>query len=131
MVCLVRDDRHPDEYVLVVAQGRAGKVFGLCSVAYVASREMPAPRSAGSRLETRHGTEQQDVVSQSTIVALTSDQTNDSIDRSVAAAKDVGAAVTLWSHPSREHGFDLRNHDAMSREIIRQTLVFLRRRLIR
>ncbi len=60
-----------------------------------------------------------------------SEATNASIDRFVSAAKDVGAEVALWTHPRGQHGFDLRNHDARSRQIIKQTLVFLRKHLNR
>jgi acetyl esterase/lipase len=55
---------------------------------------------------------------------------NDSIDRFVAAAQDLHADVTLVTHPTGLHGFDLRNPDATSRSILRQTLQFFRARLL-
>ena len=56
---------------------------------------------------------------------------NDSIDRFVAAAQELRADVRLVTHPTGSHGFDLRNAEATSRSIIRQTLAYFRSRLRR
>ena len=54
---------------------------------------------------------------------------NGSIDRFVAAAREVGAPVELVTHPTGPHGFDVRARGAASRRIIRRTLAFFRERL--
>jgi dienelactone hydrolase len=54
---------------------------------------------------------------------------NDSIDRFVAAVGELHADVQLVTHPTGSHGFDLRNADATSRSIIRQTLAYFRSHL--
>lgn len=54
---------------------------------------------------------------------------NASIDRFVGAALERNAPVALVNHPTGVHGFDHRNDDARSREILRLTLEFLRSHL--
>lgn len=54
---------------------------------------------------------------------------NASIDAFVADAIAAGATLDLLTHPTGQHGFDLRDDDERSREIIRATLDFLARRL--
>jgi alpha-beta hydrolase superfamily lysophospholipase len=54
---------------------------------------------------------------------------NGSIDRFVAAAREVGAPVELVTHPTGPHGFDVRARGAASRRIIRRTLAFFRAHL--
>ena len=54
---------------------------------------------------------------------------NRSIDRFVAAAQRSGAPVTLLTHPTAPHGFDLTQNDGRAREIISATLAFFRERL--
>lgn len=54
----------------------------------------------------------------------------DSIDRFVAAALDSGYPLTLTNHPDGPHGFDNEVNDARSREIVLETLEFLKRHLL-
>ena len=54
---------------------------------------------------------------------------NASIDRFVQEALARNLALELMTHPSGQHGFDILDDDARSREIIDRTLAFLRRRL--
>ncbi|HEU5249643.1 MAG TPA: alpha/beta hydrolase [Thermoanaerobaculia bacterium] len=56
---------------------------------------------------------------------------NASIDRFVAAALERNAPVLVVNHPEGEHGFDHRNSDARSREILKLTIEFLREQLTR
>lgn len=51
---------------------------------------------------------------------------NDSIDRFIQAAIAHNAAVTIANHPTAPHGFDTRTPDARTREILKQTLDFLK-----
>jgi acetyl esterase/lipase len=46
-----------------------------------------------------------------------------------AEALAINAPVEIINHPSGQHGFDLRDHDARSREIIECTLAFMQRHL--
>ena len=55
---------------------------------------------------------------------------NESVDRFVAAALANNVRIDLYTHPDGVHGFDIRTRDARTREIIAQTLGFLRRHLI-
>lgn len=54
---------------------------------------------------------------------------NASIDKFTAAALEKNAPVLLVNHPDGAHGFDHRNPDARSREIVRLTIEFLRQEL--
>ena len=54
---------------------------------------------------------------------------NDSIDRFVTEALARNVAVTLANHPEGPHGFDFKNDDPRSREIVRASLEFLRTHL--
>ncbi len=54
---------------------------------------------------------------------------NESIDRFVRLALAHNAAIEVINHPDGEHGFDFRNDDARSREIIRRTLAFMQQSL--
>ena len=54
---------------------------------------------------------------------------NDSIDRFVAAALSKNVAITFMNHPDGLHGFDNRNADNRSREIIRAALAFMKAHL--
>jgi acetyl esterase/lipase len=56
-------------------------------------------------------------------------QLNESIDAFVADAIAAGASIDLLTHPNGQHGFDSRDDDDRSREIITATLDFLTRRL--
>jgi acetyl esterase/lipase len=50
-------------------------------------------------------------------------------DRFIARALELDADLTVWNHPSGQHGFDIRNDDARAREIIQAALDFFARRL--
>ena len=52
---------------------------------------------------------------------------NATIDRFVQRAAELGASVQLIEHAQGRHGFDTLNDDDRSREIIRQTLEFVKR----
>jgi len=54
---------------------------------------------------------------------------NESIDRFVSEALTHNISISLMNHPQGEHGFDVRNHNARSREIIRATLEFMKAHL--
>ena len=45
-------------------------------------------------------------------------------DRFVARALELDLDVRLYNHPTGQHGFDVRDDDARSREIIRAALDF-------
>lgn len=51
---------------------------------------------------------------------------NDSIDRFVREALSKDTALTLMNHPQGAHGFDNRNDDERSREIIRAAIAFMK-----
>lgn len=51
---------------------------------------------------------------------------NDSIDRFVSAALSANIAVTILNHPDGPHGFDNRQSDDRSREIIRAAVEFMK-----
>jgi len=51
---------------------------------------------------------------------------NSGIDRFVQSAVAQGVALDLLNHPEGRHGFDILDDDARSRQIIRNTLEFLR-----
>lgn len=51
---------------------------------------------------------------------------NDSIDRFIQAAIAKNLAITVVNHPTGVHGFDNGTDDERSREIIRQTLEFMK-----
>ena len=53
----------------------------------------------------------------------------ESIDRFLALAMEKDANVTFVNHPTGLHGFDTRNDDPRSREIIVMAIDFLRRNL--
>jgi len=48
------------------------------------------------------------------------------IDRFVAVALDKNASIVLATHPTGLHGFDTRNDDARSREIIAMAIAFMK-----
>lgn len=50
-------------------------------------------------------------------------------DRFLARALELGVDVQLHDHPTGQHGFDIRDDDARSREIIRAALDFFVERL--
>lgn len=52
---------------------------------------------------------------------------NASVARFVSAAVEANAPLDFYIHPSGAHGFDVANRDARSREIVRQTIEFVRR----
>jgi len=54
---------------------------------------------------------------------------NASLDRFVARALAQNAPLELLTHPQGQHGFDILNDDARTREIIARTLAFLRTHL--
>lgn len=54
---------------------------------------------------------------------------NASIDRFIAAALERNAPITLVNHPTGSHGFDHREDDARTREILRMAIEFLRTHL--
>jgi dienelactone hydrolase len=53
----------------------------------------------------------------------------ESIDEFVQIASERNIPITFMNHPGGEHGFDLLNDDARSREIIKATLAFLHEHL--
>jgi acetyl esterase/lipase len=50
---------------------------------------------------------------------------NKSIEEFVAVASECNIPFTYMNHPTGEHGFDIFNNDARTREIIKATLAFL------
>jgi dienelactone hydrolase len=54
---------------------------------------------------------------------------NDAVDALHRRAQEIGASVQVVTHPRGVHGFDVRNHDARSRAILRQAVAFARARL--
>jgi dienelactone hydrolase len=60
---------------------------------------------------------------------LDSEFINDAIDVLNRRAQEIGASVQVVIHPRGVHGFDVRNHDARSRAILRQAVAFARARL--
>ncbi len=54
---------------------------------------------------------------------------NESIDGFVHVASERNIPITFMNHPTGEHGFDILNDDARSREIIKATLAFLQEHL--
>lgn len=52
---------------------------------------------------------------------------NESVVRFVQAAIDARIPIDFYLHPTGEHGFDRRNRDARTREIIEATLAFVKR----
>jgi dienelactone hydrolase len=57
---------------------------------------------------------------------LDSASINDAIDSLQRRAREIGANVQVVTHATGVHGFDVRNHDARSREILREALAFVR-----
>ena len=55
---------------------------------------------------------------------------NDSIDRFVGSARQIGAPVELLTNPSGPHGFDVNRPGSTTKRIIRRTLAFFRDRLL-
>lgn len=51
---------------------------------------------------------------------------NESIDRFVQEAKLLGHAITFINHPNGQHAFDILDDDETSRQIIKDTLVFMK-----
>jgi acetyl esterase/lipase len=51
---------------------------------------------------------------------------NDSIDRFTREAISKNAAITVMNHPQGAHGFDNRNDDERSREIIQTAIAFMK-----
>ena len=56
---------------------------------------------------------------------------NESIDEFVAFASARTIPITFMNHPAGEHGFDILNDDARSREIIKASLAFVHEHLDR
>lgn len=54
---------------------------------------------------------------------------NESIDEFVKVASERNLPITFMNHPTGQHGFDILNDDARSREIIKATLAFLHEHL--
>jgi acetyl esterase/lipase len=54
---------------------------------------------------------------------------NDSIDRFIARALEKNANVVVWNHPTGVHTFDNQNDDERSREIVAESLEFMKRHL--
>jgi acetyl esterase/lipase len=50
-------------------------------------------------------------------------------DRFIARALELNVDLSVWNHPTGQHGFDVRDDDDRSREIIRAALDFFARRL--
>ena len=50
-------------------------------------------------------------------------------DRFIARALELDADLVVWNHPTGQHGFDIRDDDLRSREVIQATLDFFARRL--
>jgi acetyl esterase/lipase len=50
-------------------------------------------------------------------------------DHFIARALELNADLVVWNHPTGQHGFDIRDDDARSREIIQAALDFFARRL--
>ncbi|USG65697.1 prolyl oligopeptidase family serine peptidase [Brevibacillus ruminantium] len=59
-----------------------------------------------------------------------SEQINTSIDNFMKTAKEKQANVQLLEHPDGDHGFDFENDNDTSREIIKQTVEFLKEHLL-
>jgi acetyl esterase/lipase len=57
---------------------------------------------------------------------LDSEVINGAIDALQQRAQEIGATVQVVTHARGVHGFDLRNHDARSRAILRQAVAFVR-----
>lgn len=55
---------------------------------------------------------------------------NESIDAFVAEALRLNLPIDVMNHPKGRHGFDVRDDDERSREIIRSTLAFLKLHLL-
>jgi Dienelactone hydrolase family len=51
---------------------------------------------------------------------------NEAIDALQQRAQELGATVQVVTHARGVHGFDVRNHDARSRAILRQAVAFVR-----
>jgi acetyl esterase/lipase len=60
---------------------------------------------------------------------LDSEEINEAIDALQRQAQEIGADVQVVTHETGVHGFDLRNHDARSREILREAVAFVRDRI--
>ena len=54
---------------------------------------------------------------------------NEALDEFVRVAIERNVALTFMNHPAGEHGFDILNDDARTREIIRATLEFVHEHL--
>jgi acetyl esterase/lipase len=54
---------------------------------------------------------------------------NSGTDGFVAAALKKNISLVLWNHPTGYHGFDIRNDDPTSREMIREALAFFKAHL--
>jgi dienelactone hydrolase len=57
---------------------------------------------------------------------LDSKDINEAIDALQQRAQELGATVQVVTHARGVHGFDVRNHDARSRAILRQAVAFVR-----
>ena len=60
---------------------------------------------------------------------LDSEVINDAIDAFQRRAQEIGASVQVVTHEQGVHGFDVRNHDARSRQILREAVAFARARI--
>ena len=56
-------------------------------------------------------------------------QLNDTIDRFVAAALKKNVTIDVMNHPTGQHGFDFRDDNQRTREILARTLEFIRTHL--
>jgi acetyl esterase/lipase len=63
--------------------------------------------------------------------AKDSEEINKTIDNFVKTAQEKKAKVVLLVHPEGDHGFDFENDDDTSREIIKQTVAFLKENLLK
>jgi dienelactone hydrolase len=57
---------------------------------------------------------------------LDSKDITEAIDALQKRAQELGATVQVVTHARGVHGFDMRNHDARSRAILRQAVAFVR-----
>jgi acetyl esterase/lipase len=60
-----------------------------------------------------------------------SEQINKTIDNFVKTAQEKKAKIELLVHPEGDHGFDFENDDDTSREIIKRTVAFLAKHLLK
>jgi len=61
---------------------------------------------------------------------LDTPEMNGAIDHFIAAALEKNAEVDVMNHPAGQHGFDFRDDNARTREILARTVEFIRQRLL-